>query len=834
MKPKAKSFEFVLYKIDPKNRKVFFNYKIEFANREPLIFEEAIIFPAPFSLKNIPPKSLNELFSNLHLILGISYYKLYCPPKIKLNISLSKKQADFWNTIYRKGLGEFFYVNKIDFRKLVKFPYDKKANPTPFNFPRSDRVLLGIGGGKDSVVAAEILKENKIDFTAMAIKMQKKSFVVDEIVQKIGIGSLTIERYLDEKIFQKNDDVYGGHIPISVVFAFLGYALAVLYDYSYVIVANEYSSNFGNIKYLGENINHQWSKSSGFEEIFQNYTREFLSPQITYFSLLRPFYEIRIVEMFSQYKKYFPIFTSCNRNFFIEKERPKTLWCGECPKCAFAFSMLSAFLKKEEVVKIFGKNLFEEEKLIPIFADISGFGKMKPFDCVGTFDEVRASFFLAQKNFSDSLVLKTFLNKIKNPEKLVEKVLKTGDSLMPAKFKFLGVKNVLLLGFGKEGEVTKKYIEKFHPKIEIGISDKSDGKNYLKKQESFDLAVKTPGIPKRFMTIPYTTATNMFFSQVKNMTIGVTGSKGKSTTASLIYAILKEAGKKVRLVGNIGSPMLETLLKPINKDEIFVIELSSYQLDDIEYSPNISVMTNLFPEHMNYHGDEKKYYEAKSNIVKFQKPEDYFIYNAKDKRIKKLASNSKAKTIPFNNISSFKDVSHSLLGQHNQENIKTAIAVANIFKIPQKTIKSAIEKFQPLPHRLELVGEFQGIRFYDDAISTTPQSTIAALQAIPNVKTIFLGGEDRGYDFSQLEKQLRKYKIENIVLFPDSGKRILKSKKNFRVFGTKSMEKAVEFAYKYTPKGSVCLLSTASPSYSLWKNFEEKGDEFKKAIKKLR
>ena len=138
MKLRAKSFEFVSYKIDPKNRKVFFNYKIEFANREPLNFSESIIFPAPFSLKNIPPKFLKELFSNLHLILGISYYKLYCPPKIKLNIALSKKQADFWNTIYQKGLGEFFYVNKIDFRKLVKFPYDKKANPISSFLPRKN------------------------------------------------------------------------------------------------------------------------------------------------------------------------------------------------------------------------------------------------------------------------------------------------------------------------------------------------------------------------------------------------------------------------------------------------------------------------------------------------------------------------------------------------------------------------------------------------------------------------------------------------------------------------------------------------------------------------
>ena len=136
-----------------------------------------------------------------------------------------------------------------------------------------------------------------------------------------------------------------------------------------------------------------------------------------------------------------------------------------------------------------------------------------------------------------------------------------------------------------------------------------------------------------------------------------------------------------------------------------------------------------------------------------------------------------------------------------------------------------------MPHRLEFVGEFKGIKFYDDAISTTPESTIAALETLKGVETIFLGGEDRGYDFSELEKKLRAIKIKNIVLFPESGRRILKSRKGFNVLETKSMKKAVEFAFRYTPKGKTCLLSTASPSYSIWKNFEEKGDLFQKFVR---
>ena len=145
----------------------------------------------------------------------------------------------------------------------------------------------------------------------------------------------------------------------------------------------------------------------------------------------------------------------------------------------------------------------------------------------------------------------------------------------------------------------------------------------------------------------------------------------------------------------------------------------------------------------------------------------------------------------------------------------------------------ALEKFQPLSHRLEFVGEFNSIRFYDDAISTTPESTIMALGAISNIGTIFLGGEDRGYDFAELERQLQKHDIKNIVLFPNSGKRILKSRKKYNILETSSMEEAVIFAYKYTKQGDACVLSTASPSYSVWKNFEEKGELFQDFVRKL-
>jgi len=259
--------------------------------------------------------------------------------------------------------------------------------------------------------------------------------------------------------------------------------------------------------------------------------------------------------------------------------------------------------------------------------------------------------------------------------------------------------------------------------------------------------------------------------------------------------------------------MLEILLKKVNPDEIFVIELSSYMLDDIEYSPNIALLLNLFPEHMDYHGGVENYYSAKKNIFKFQKPGDLAIKP------------------PFTEKIPLKNSEISLLGTHNLENIRAAIKIARFFKISDSAIKKAIKNFKSLPHRLEFIGTFKGIKFYDDAISTTPESTIMAIKTLKDVDTIFLGGEDRGYDFRELEKTLKIYKIKNIVLFPESGSRILKSRKDFNILETRSMKEAVNFAFKNTLKGKICLLSTASPSYSVWKNFEEKGDLFQELVK---
>ncbi|OGZ79767.1 MAG: UDP-N-acetylmuramoylalanine--D-glutamate ligase, partial [Candidatus Staskawiczbacteria bacterium RIFOXYA2_FULL_32_7] len=847
---KAINFEFTSYEFKPENGRVIFNYKTEFENKEPILWTETIVLPSALGLldlKDIPKNQLEKILQSLHIILGISYYKFYCATNIKLPYQLNKNESAFWKAIYKNGLGEFFYRNNLNLKISSKFAYtnvipnlignpESNIQTLDSRFRENDKngYLIGVSGGKDSIVGAELLKKSGENITAFYIETNKESELVNNVIKLTELPNLRIKRILDSKVFEKHQ--YNGHIPISAIYAFLGMLTCILYKYDGFVVSNEYSSNFGNTKYKGLEINHQWSKTFEFEKMFSDYIKENISESLLYFSILRPFYEIRIAEMFNKYPKYFQVFSSCNSNFKI-KNKNKNLWCGRCAKCVFTFTILSPFIEKKDLIKIFNKNLYQDKNLLPLFKDVFRFGKIKPFDCVGTFQEAQTALKIAEKNYKTDFIVRQLSKK----SKIYTEVFSTqGESasggktqsqnLIPEKFKFLGMKSALILGYGKEGIVTKKYLHKFYPKLKIGIADeKIDRKNYLKKQKGWDIAIKTPGIKKELTEISYTTATNIFLANVieNNTIIGITGSKGKSTTSTLIYEILKSAGKDVEFLGNIGKPMLEYLLENKNvKSKIFVLELSSYQLDDIKFSPHIAVITNLFPEHLNYHGNLKNYYSAKKNIINFQTQNDYFIYNAKNKILNSWLKNYKGKAIPFTKS----NLKSNLLGEHNKSNIASAVEVAKILNISDEIITKVVLNFKGLEHRLEFIGEFKGIKFYDDAISTTPESTIMAIKSVPNIGTIFLGGQDRGYNFTQLEKIMKKYKIKNIVLFPNSGKRILKSTKGLNILNTKQISEAVKFAYKHTAKGSVCLLSCASPSYSLWKNFEEKGNQFKKFV----
>lgn len=365
---------------------------------------------------------------------------------------------------------------------------------------------------------------------------------------------------------------------------------------------------------------------------------------------------------------------------------------------------------------------------------------------------------------------------------------------------------------------------------------------WLRDIDSQDVIIKSPGIPPS--EIPanvhdrITTSTQIFLDSIpeKTLVIGITGTKGKSTTTSLIAAILKEAGKDVHIVGNIGDPAIGHL-QQIKESTIVVQEMSSYQLMDAKTSPDIAVVTSFFPEHLDYHGTLEAYREAKGNITKFQSADDTVFYAHGSDDVEWIASQGKSIRIPVTSEESPVSIEQTwLIGQHNLSNIALAWKVCEKIGIDKVTAIVAIKKFEGLPHRLMSLGVHHGIEWVDDAISTTPQSAVAALDALGDrVKTIFLGGQDRGVDFAPLIKRLASSSVENAILFPGSGERIAAAMDEAGIqiakFHVTSMEEAVKLAILHTPNGSVCLLSPASPSYGMFKNFEEKGDRFAQLIK---
>lgn len=415
----------------------------------------------------------------------------------------------------------------------------------------------------------------------------------------------------------------------------------------------------------------------------------------------------------------------------------------------------------------------------------------------------------------------------------------------------LANKKVLILGFGKEGRSTYNFIKNNNVNCKLGIVDKNDitdneiisnkditlyiGDNYEDIVNEYNVVLKSPGISfkgKNFFDEEnkITSQTELFLKYGSKKTVGITGTKGKSTTATLTYEILKNK-YKVMLVGNIGIPVFDAIDK-FDETDIFVFELSSHQLEHVKYSPHIAVILNIFEEHLDHYNSYEEYKEAKRNIFKYQKETDYYILNNEMKEIilgkYELISNT------INVIDKEIELPINLFGKHNLFNINVAKTIANIYEVDEKDVVNAIKEFKGLPHRLEYIGTYNDIRFIDDSIATIPEAVISAIESVDNVDTIILGGMDRGIDYSHLIKYINDGNINNVILMYDSGKKIYseldRNNSKCRIILVNDLEEAVKMAYKYTKKNSTCILSPAAASYGVFKNFEQRGDKFKEFV----
>lgn len=411
-----KTFCFESYFLDAESKTLHCHYSID----DTLHFTETFTF----ELENIVESlAIDKLCLMVFMTAGVSYYKTYIPPNITYgnDINIDETLAQYLEFVYQNGLGEFFYVNDLDPLTPIKFPVNA-TDAVKITYDGKG-ALIGIGGGKDSIVTAEALRNKDPASWSVGHKPQ-----LSPLVAQIGLNHYFVERKIDQQLINKSlSGAYNGHVPISALFASLGCLLAALTGKRDVIVSNESSASEATLEYRGVKVNHQFSKSLVYEEAFQKLLSTYFGEDLRYFSYLRNLDEMQISRMFAEYfPVYKEVFSSCNRAFV---QSSNTLsWCGKCPKCAFVYLALSTVLPEKELIDLFGKNLLLDPELHGTYQMLLGMTESKPLECVGTIDECRWAMSLAAEKYPQ---LQSYtLDNNYNPSQRYEHLIPTDYELL--------------------------------------------------------------------------------------------------------------------------------------------------------------------------------------------------------------------------------------------------------------------------------------------------------------------------------------------------------------------------------------------------------------------
>jgi UDP-N-acetylmuramoylalanine--D-glutamate ligase len=453
-------------------------------------------------------------------------------------------------------------------------------------------------------------------------------------------------------------------------------------------------------------------------------------------------------------------------------------------------------------------------------------------------------------------------------------------------------KRVLVLGFGREGRSTLAFLRERVPDADLAVADRrtpeqtseqeraalaalptesvSLGPDYLDAVEDADAIVRAPGLPPDAPALEaarsagkrVTSLVNLFFDVAPGRIVGVTGTKGKSTTTNAIYAVLRDAGLDAVLGGNIGIPLL-TCLDAAAETTTFVVELSSFQLSDLERSPHVAVVQNVVREHLDYHGTFEKYVAAKANIARRQTPDDYVVFNGGHEIPRAIAAQSPGAKLAFGldrasdaacyveggwlvhytdgaetPIMPVRDV--PLAGRHNLLNVMPAIVVGRLLGVDSASIAASLRSLKALPHRLQLVHEWRGRRFYNDSLSTVPEAAMAALSALGGRPTVLLaGGHDRGQEWAALARAIVEADVTAVVLLPRGDRDLFTAVERAAaeagtpsptLLAAETMPEAVRCAIAASAPGGAVLLSPAAASFGAFRDYEDRGDQFRDAV----
>ena len=403
-------------------------------------------------------------------------------------------------------------------------------------------------------------------------------------------------------------------------------------------------------------------------------------------------------------------------------------------------------------------------------------------------------------------------------------------------------KRILILGFGREGRSTYAFLQRHLPDAMVAVADKNamegvahSGDRYLEAIYDYDIVIKTPGISLKDVDtkgVEITSQTDLFLSQFHHQTIGISGTKGKSTTTSLIYHLLKESGHDAILTGNIGIPCFD-VMEQIHEQSIVVYELSAHQLEYVHNSPRVGVLLNVFEEHLDHFGTFERYKHAKFNLLRFMGSDDFaVVHDSLMMETLELGVNN----VVFPNMDfDIDETALPVLGPHNLLNVKAALCACAAYGIDVREVIPHLYSFKPLEHRLEPVGTFGGVVFVNDSISTIPQAAIAACQTLGRVDFLLLGGFDRDIDYTPLVEFMAEHPVPHLLFTGKAGERMMQLMKDRGVVSQlvpyRSMEEAFVYLKCHKKAGDVCLLSPAASSYDQYKNFEERGAKFKSLAK---
>ena len=342
---------------------------------------------------------IDLLVFHIGMVELISYWKAACPPNLIIKTHrLDEKQIEWWKKLYFHGLGEFFYLNEIeisqdDFMTISSLGTD--TFPSKIDLDQK-KVLIPIGGGKDSVVSMEILKNSDFQIKPFILNPREASLRTIEIGGFTQEESVIVNRHLDKKLLELNENGFlNGHTPFSALLAFVSTFTALASGSKYIALSNENSANESTVP--DSEINHQYSKSLEFEEDFAWYVNKYIHPEVYYFSFLRPLNELQIAALFSRFPQHFFSFRSCNIGSKTDS------WCGHCPKCLFTYTILSPFVPAKTLKKIFGKDLLNDLTLKPVLDELDGDTEIKPFECVGTPEEVKAALWKTEEQLRTQL-----------------------------------------------------------------------------------------------------------------------------------------------------------------------------------------------------------------------------------------------------------------------------------------------------------------------------------------------------------------------------------------------------------------------------------------------